>query len=520
MSNMNINPEQKIIGKRMGERAIKLKPSLFLFCPIVLFFIVATACSGEREADNRLFHNLGVSSASTSNGEAIPSEQMIVYVDFNVLKGEDGYAPALLLECIDQSIQVEQTRVDERGLTDYVWCGKAKDCSISNVVLTVGDKIIFGRIEYLGSVYVVEPVGNGSLHCITKVDPTKVMPLENDALIPPQKLKQKGILPQRRSQNPLSAALDDGLVIDIMVLYTDGMASAYPGTQIDTKINNLVDLANQAYINSQINTRLRIVKTQQVSYSDDGSTSTALDELTDGTGVFSNVATWRNEYGADVVTLLRKFQISSDSCGLAWAMTSSYINSSFSFAELAFSVVQEGSRTDGFFCDDYSLAHEVGHNMGCAHDRDHSGLPGAYNYSYGYDVSGTFATIMSYDSPGVGYFSNPNILYSDSEFPMGVPDGQSDSADNAKTINNTKSIVSKFRDSVQTVWVDFKYEGTELGTQSQPYNTLAEAINAVTVGGEIIIKGGITSETFTGINKIKKKVTIKSSGGTATIGKQ
>jgi hypothetical protein len=74
--------------------------------------------------------------------------------------------------------------------------------------------------------------------------------------------------------------------------------------------------------------------------------------------------------------------------------------------------------------------------------------------------------------------------------------------------------------SMDIVHVDFTYTGTESGTQSQPYNTLAEAINAVAVGGEIIIKGGITNETFTGINKIDKEVTIKSSGGTATIGKQ
>ena len=71
--------------------------------------------------------------------------------------------------------------------------------------------------------------------------------------------------------------------------------------------------------------------------------------------------------------------------------------------------------------------------------------------------------------------------------------------------------------ALSIVWVDFNYTGTESGTQSQPYNTLTEAINAVTVGGEIIIKSGVTSETFTGINK---KVTIKPFGGTAVIGKQ
>ncbi len=72
---------------------------------------------------------------------------------------------------------------------------------------------------------------------------------------------------------------------------------------------------------------------------------------------------------------------------------------------------------------------------------------------------------------------------------------------------------------IRTVHVDFTYTGLESGTQSQPYNTLAEAITAVAAGGEIIIKGGITKETFTGLNKIKKKVTIKSSLGTVVIGK-
>ena len=94
------------------------------------------------------------------------------------------------------------------------------------------------------------------------------------------------------------------------------MASAYPGTQIDTKINYLVDLANQAYINSKLIPDLRIVKTQQVSYTDGGLVLTAINELIDGTGVFSNVANWRDTYGADVVTLLRKHQTSNDSC--AW----------------------------------------------------------------------------------------------------------------------------------------------------------------------------------------------------------
>ncbi len=85
---------------------------------------------------------------------------------------------------------------------------------------------------------------------------------------------------------------------------------------------------------------------------------------------------------------------------------------------------------------------------------------------------------------------------------------------------NTWCIIPTTTPMSTSVWVDFTYTGTEVGTQSQPYNTLAEAINAVTVGGIITIKAGTTNETFDGTNKINKSVTIKSSGGTVIIGKQ
>ena len=70
------------------------------------------------------------------------------------------------------------------------------------------------------------------------------------------------------------------------------------------------------------------------------------------------------------------------------------------------------------------------------------------------------------------------------------------------------------------VWVDFTYNGTEDGSFDRPFNTLAEGIENVNEGGEIIIKSGITNETFEGINKITKPMTIKSYNGMATIGKQ
>ncbi len=66
-----------------------------------------------------------------------------------------------------------------------------------------------------------------------------------------------------------------------------------------------------------------------------------------------------------------------------------------------------------------------------------------------------------------------------------------------------------------TVWVDFGYGGPEQGTEPQPYNTLGEGVNAVTPGGEVIMKPGTSGERPT----LSKPMYLKSSGGTATVGR-
>ncbi len=391
-----------------------------------------------------LFQSYGMDS-----GKAITARQMVLHVNFDLLRVEKKYAPNLLLDIFGKSIQVTQTRMIKRGLYDYTWIGRISNDPLSNVLLTVADKIMFGRIEYSGNVYTIEPIEDGIFHRITKLDPTNILQFNDDLLIPSQIQPQKDATSSTVSQNttsepPIAALdneLDNGSVIDIMVLYTDGMAAAYPGSQVITKINALVDLANQAYTNSQVNTRLNLVNIQQISYTDGGSLNTALTELIDGTGVFSSVADLRDQYASDIVALIRKYQTSNNSCGLAYVMQTV----SSSFASRAFSVTQEGKAGDGFRCSDYALAHEVGHNLGNVHDRANSTIKGAYDYSYGYDVAGVFGTIMSYEGPKIGYFSNPDITYSG--YSIGVPEGQSDSADNAKSMRNNITTVARFRKS-------------------------------------------------------------------------
>lgn len=65
------------------------------------------------------------------------------------------------------------------------------------------------------------------------------------------------------------------------------------------------------------------------------------------------------------------------------------------------------------------------------------------------------------------------------------------------------------------VWVDFNYiVGTENGSYSEPYDTLSKGVSAVSSGGTIAIKPGLSHETMT----ISAPMTITAVGGAATIG--
>jgi len=65
------------------------------------------------------------------------------------------------------------------------------------------------------------------------------------------------------------------------------------------------------------------------------------------------------------------------------------------------------------------------------------------------------------------------------------------------------------------VWVDFNFGGpVELGSLSNPYNTLAEGVNTVALNGTVKIKAGSANETAT----LNRSMRIEAVGGTVTIG--
>ncbi|MDP1933187.1 MAG: zinc-dependent metalloprotease family protein, partial [Gammaproteobacteria bacterium] len=107
------------------------------------------------------------------------------------------------------------------------------------------------------------------------------------------------------------------VVIDVMALYTQGAADQYDG-QAETRINQLIAVANQIYADSDVGITLRPVYHGLVPYSDSVDMDTALKALTYKTHpAFADVDAIRSAYGADLVMLFRPQGQETASCGLA-----------------------------------------------------------------------------------------------------------------------------------------------------------------------------------------------------------
>ncbi len=227
---------------------------------------------------------------------------------------------------------------------------------------------------------------------------------------------------------------DDETAIDLMIIYTPNTRQYEGGTSgINELINLAVTQANQAFSHSGVNTKLRLVHSQEINYNETGNGELDLDRLqSKNDGYMDVVHTLRDNYGADIFSL---FVSDSDVGGIAYIMNENFINKDFS--SYAFSLVQtDAARYD------YAFSHEIGHILGAAHDRENTDYSGFFPYSYGYITNSGYGDIMSYSDDRVNYFSNPNITLNNGE-----KLGRNDLEDVARTFNQTRLIAAKWRQS-------------------------------------------------------------------------
>lgn len=378
-------------------------------------------------------------------------------------------------------------------------------------------------------------------HLLVEVDKTKLVEVENvPSLTPPVESVNDELTPSKKKESVVGAEIvadniplsDPGpVVITLMIVYTPA-AAAWAATNeggIANTIASVMNISQLALDNSNLGITLDLVHSAQVNYLELHSNDDLYNLTNNNDGIMDEVHTWRNDYYADLVVLLEETGFTG---GLGWLLAN-----------------KDGSPTNGFSLTrvqqaswTYTVIHEIAHNMGAHHHKEQNDQPGPTEWwnweentwSAGWRWTGTdngkYCSIMTYNDgqfftdgithSRVPFFSDPNIIH------LGVPAGHAVNGDNARTLRETKTVVSNYRnnpisegnptnfvatvvslDQINLSWNLYESEPVLLAFSTSPQigtpvdGAIYEAGNFIPDNGIVLYSGSNTS--FSHINLIE-----------------
>ena len=323
----------------------------------------------------------------------------------------------------------------ERTLSGYALSGRVVGEPLSGVTIAVGEGRAYGSAWTPEASYVIEQFGpSASIRRVARsaVDRCEGV-LQAPAGAPALDLEAAASTVAPASGAGAEAVEDDGSIIDVIVFYTPNARRQAGGHRaMRTLIDHHAAWTNDAYAVGGAVQRVRVVAVAQVDdEEEDGHTDlTRLRKRDDGH--MEGVHALRDTYAADLVLLM-----TSGGGGLAFRV----LEEEWSFA------IAGIARANTF-------AHELGHLMGLAHQRENNNSNWPFPYSHGYelrDESGwpIIWTIM-HNSGWTGRFSNPRQTYRGHR--LGVPGDEptlsvDGPADAIRSLDGTRRVVANFRRS-------------------------------------------------------------------------
>lgn len=422
--------------------------------------------------------------STASHAIAMPADATIAspkpfHIDAAIARAavRDGKLRIALPDGSEHVVAIERQFTDESGHWNVI--GRAPTrLGAQAMVLTFGGEAVFGRIPMPdgGAMHVFTAPGDrivvapdGGIvpkHVARVIGRTDVLVPSREHL--PQAMHKpapiaSGARPARLAAEPKApiattrdvqaapvhsaAPVETTPVsVDVITIYApDQVTLRGSVAAVQTEVANLLTISNQAHIDSGSRVRFRSMHTRQLAISTTDPNTTVLSQVTFQQPVAGvSLEALRDQYGADLVTVLRPYHEGDWTCGVAYLPGPSYSRTA-AMAMYGYSVVN----VDGE-CGTLVVPHELGHNLGAMHDRDtdtdQAGTTthGAYVYSSGFRTP-TFATVMAYrdgslEQQWIGRFSDPAKTNC-----VGAPCGIADYSDNVQNFNRMAPAIAAYR---------------------------------------------------------------------------
>jgi hypothetical protein len=425
--------------------------------------------------------------------------------------GTDLVAKTDRVEMIGDFVNVFARLTDDVVTDDVIG-----NVATGNVVLTIGKDSLVGAVNITGDTYRLRDLDDET-YSLTETDGRQFLQILSDdhdgseetfrrpspsrkgsrapvaaANLPLTPLKK--ILTREAVRNPsLTRFVDDGSTIDILVAITQSVKNwaEASGVNLPAEIYNMISETNDSFAISGIQPRLRLVGPPDFAVfpylvQDSALMVKDIEALRDGVGALAPLHVLRDQYNADLVSLLVQNGLgpcgknAGTACGRATRLLrfpdpgelpgSATWNADFE--NKGFSVVHINAAIDF-----HTFKHEVGHNLGATHDVYTFATvlplsdPSADTFARGWVILDyKLRTVMSYNGlcdvvlkdycRNLGRFSNPTQFLYLPPIPNALPFAEwlgnpapgapvelFGPADNVRAMNNMAWTVSNFRNS-------------------------------------------------------------------------
>ena len=211
--------------------------------------------------------------------------------------GEPATPQTLVLNLFDDVVFTGIVEHVEPTASGHALWGRLDGVELGTMTMVVNGSVVAGTVRTLDAAYSIRTAGDGT-YVIRQIDESSLPPLGEPL--------EDDLTPRDVTADSEEGPADDGSVIDVMVVYTP-LAKRLEGGRaaIEALIDLLVAETNQAYGNSGVIHRIRLVLREEVDYVEDGDSSIDLHRLANyPDGYMDHIHMLRDRYTADLVHIL------------------------------------------------------------------------------------------------------------------------------------------------------------------------------------------------------------------------